>query len=62
MWRAGASIFIGAVLALLLAFASQFVLVPLTGGALRPLTTAMFWLVFLAVFGYVVIVVARGRR
>ena len=60
MLRAATSIAIGLMLALLLAFASQFVLLPLVGAT--PLTTAVFWLVFAAVALYVVITVARGRR
>lgn len=66
MLRAATSILIGALLALLLAFASQFVLIPLVGAAgittLRPLATAVFWLVFGAVLLYVVATVLRGRR
>ena len=60
MLRAAASIAIGLMLALLLAFASQFVLLPLVGAT--GVTTAVFWLVFGAVSLYVVITVMRGRR
>ncbi len=60
MLRAATSIAIGLVLALLLALASQFVLLPLVGAT--RLTTAVFWLIFGAISLYVVITVARGRR
>jgi membrane protein implicated in regulation of membrane protease activity len=64
--RPVASILIGAVLALLLAFASQFLLLPFIGTrgvtTLSPVTTGVFWLVFAAVLLYVVVTVYRGRR
>ena len=66
MLRPVISIVIGAVLALLLALASQFILVPVVGTrgvtTLSPLTTGIFWLVFAAVLLYVVVTVYRGRR
>lgn len=66
MLRPVSSILIGAVLALLLAFASQFILLPFMGTrgvtTLSPVTTGVFWLVFAAVLLYVVVTVYRGRR
>ncbi len=64
MLRPVLSMLIAIVLALLLAFASQFFFLPFMTTAnartLNPIRAIVFWLVFLGVMAYFAIVVRRG--
>ena len=62
MLRGLASILIGAMLALLLALASLFVLVPILGHAGQGIAQAVSVAVFCAVMLFVVVSVRRGGR
>lgn len=66
MLRPLITILIGLVLALLMALAAQFVLVPFVGtnglGPLKTVSQVVFWIVFLGVTAYVVVTVVRQRR